>query len=39
MFQLKVEGQEPGTVAVVQQVGYKLNSRVLRPSMVGVVEK
>lgn len=31
--------KEPGTVAVVSKVGYKLKDRTIRPAMVGVVER
>jgi len=37
MFQLPVEGKTPGTVAVVQKVGYKLHGRAIRAAQVGVV--
>lgn len=33
------EGKEPGTVAVVDKVGYKLHGRILRPAKVGVVKE
>ncbi|KAG7699260.1 hypothetical protein KL948_000884 [Ogataea haglerorum] len=36
-FQAPVEGKEPGTVFHVQQPGFELNGRVLRPAKVGVV--
>ncbi|XP_074397808.1 grpE protein homolog 1, mitochondrial [Zonotrichia albicollis] len=32
------EGREPGTVALVSKVGYKLHSRTLRPALVAVVK-
>lgn len=31
--------KEPGTVAVVSKIGYKLQNRTIRPAMVGVVER
>lgn len=37
-FQMANPGKEPGTVFHVQQVGYTLNERVLRPAKVGVVK-
>ncbi|KAH6944923.1 hypothetical protein HPB50_006239 [Hyalomma asiaticum] len=33
------ETKEPGTVAVVSKIGYKLKDRTIRPAMVGVVER
>lgn len=38
VFELVQQDKEPGTVFHVQQVGYTLNSRVLRPAKVGVVK-
>ncbi|KAG7886786.1 hypothetical protein KL938_000439 [Ogataea parapolymorpha] len=38
-FQAPVEGKEPGTVFHVQQPGFELNGRVLRPAKVGVVRE
>ncbi|XP_013872695.1 grpE protein homolog 1, mitochondrial [Austrofundulus limnaeus] len=38
LFQVPVEGKEPGTVAVVTKVGYKLHGRTLRPALVGVAK-
>ncbi|XP_030636477.1 grpE protein homolog 1, mitochondrial [Chanos chanos] len=38
LFHAPVEGKEPGTVAVVTKVGYKLHGRTLRPALVGVVK-
>lgn len=38
LFHAPVEGQEPGTVAMVTKVGYKLHGRTLRPALVGVVK-
>ncbi|KAK1175507.1 hypothetical protein AOXY_G170 [Acipenser oxyrinchus oxyrinchus] len=38
LFHSPVEGKEPGTVALVTKVGYKLHGRTLRPALVGVVK-
>ncbi|KAM4854925.1 grpE protein homolog 1, mitochondrial [Thomomys bottae] len=38
LFHTPVEGKEPGTVALVSKVGYKLHGRTLRPALVGVVK-
>ncbi|XP_063042614.1 grpE protein homolog 1, mitochondrial [Engraulis encrasicolus] len=38
LFQAPVPGKEPGTVAAVTKVGYKLHGRTLRPALVGVVK-
>ncbi|XP_069832508.1 grpE protein homolog 1, mitochondrial isoform X2 [Dendropsophus ebraccatus] len=38
LFHTPVEGKEPGTVALVTKVGYKLRERTLRPALVGVVK-
>ncbi|KAG7818551.1 hypothetical protein KL942_002626 [Ogataea angusta] len=38
-FQAPAEGKEPGTVFHVQQPGFELNGRVLRPAKVGVVRE
>ncbi|XP_075943247.1 grpE protein homolog 1, mitochondrial isoform X1 [Anarhichas minor] len=38
LFHAPVEGKEPGTVAMVTKVGYKLHSRTLRPALVGVAK-
>ncbi|KAL4660937.1 hypothetical protein GN956_G1591 [Arapaima gigas] len=38
LFHTPVEGKEPGTVAMVTKVGYKLHGRTLRPALVGVVK-
>ncbi|XP_073430635.1 grpE protein homolog 1, mitochondrial isoform X1 [Dendrobates tinctorius] len=38
LFHSPVEGKEPGTVALVTKVGYKLHERTLRPALVGVVK-
>lgn len=38
LFHTPVEGKEPGTVALVTKVGYKLHERTLRPALVGVVK-
>lgn len=38
LFHAPVEGKEPGTVAIVTKVGYKLHGRTLRPALVGVAK-
>ena len=38
VFQQPLADKEPGTVFVVTKPGYTLNSRVLRPALVGVVK-
>lgn len=38
LFHAPAEGREPGTVALVSKVGYKLHGRTLRPALVGVVK-
>ncbi|XP_066576170.1 grpE protein homolog 1, mitochondrial [Amia ocellicauda] len=38
LFHAPVEGKEPGTVAMVTKVGYKLYGRTLRPALVGVAK-
>lgn len=38
LFEAVEEGKEPGTVAVVTKIGYKLHDRTVRPAMVGVVK-
>ncbi|KAI1888255.1 hypothetical protein AGOR_G00183140 [Albula goreensis] len=38
LFHTPVEGKEPGTVAMVTKVGYKLHGRTLRPALVGVAK-
>ncbi|XP_071949018.1 grpE protein homolog 1, mitochondrial-like [Antedon mediterranea] len=38
LFESVVEGKEPGTVAVVTKVGYKLHNRTIRPALVGVAK-
>jgi molecular chaperone GrpE len=38
LFEAVEEGKEPGTVAVVTKIGYKLHDRTIRPAMVGVVK-
>ncbi|XP_020785261.1 grpE protein homolog 1, mitochondrial [Boleophthalmus pectinirostris] len=38
LFHAPVDGKEPGTVAVVTKVGYKLHGRTLRPALVGVAK-
>lgn len=37
-FEIPQPDKEPGTIFHVQQVGYTLNSRVLRPAKVGLVK-
>lgn len=37
-FEIPQPDKEPGTVFHVQQAGYSLNSRVLRPAKVGIVK-
>nr|XP_020646230.1 grpE protein homolog 1, mitochondrial [Pogona vitticeps] len=39
LFHVPAEGKEPGTVALVTKVGYKLHGRTLRPALVGVVKE
>nr|XP_033805804.1 grpE protein homolog 1, mitochondrial [Geotrypetes seraphini] len=39
LFHTPVEGKEPGTIALVTKVGYKLHERTLRPAVVGVVKE
>ncbi|XP_044532743.1 grpE protein homolog 1, mitochondrial-like [Gracilinanus agilis] len=39
LFHTPVEGKEPGTVALVNKVGYKLHGRTLRPALVDVVKE
>ncbi|ELU08444.1 hypothetical protein CAPTEDRAFT_165833, partial [Capitella teleta] len=36
LFEQPVPDKEPGTVAVVTKVGYKLHNRTIRPALVGV---
>ena len=36
MFEVEDETMEPGTVSTVNQIGYKLHDRTIRPAMVGV---
>ncbi|XP_076829171.1 grpE protein homolog 1, mitochondrial [Brachyhypopomus gauderio] len=38
LFHAPVEGKDPGTVALVTKVGYKLHGRTLRPALVGVAK-
>ncbi|XP_063756560.1 grpE protein homolog 1, mitochondrial [Eleginops maclovinus] len=38
LFHAPMEGKEPGTVAIVTKVGYKLHGRTLRPALVGVAK-
>ncbi|KAM7168121.1 grpE protein homolog 1, mitochondrial [Macrochelys suwanniensis] len=39
LFHAPVEGKEPGSIALVSKVGYKLHGRTLRPALVGVVKE
>ncbi|EMP38887.1 GrpE protein like protein 1, partial [Chelonia mydas] len=39
LFHAPMEGKEPGSVALVSKVGYKLHGRTLRPALVGVVKE
>lgn len=38
MFETEDPQKEPGTVAVVTKIGYKLQNRTIRPAMVGVIK-
>lgn len=38
VFEVEENTKEPGTIVFVQQIGYSLNSRILRPSKVGIVK-
>lgn len=38
LFEAEDGSKEPGTVAAVTQIGYKLHERVIRPAKVGVVK-
>uniref|UniRef100_A0A4W3HYG7 GrpE protein homolog n=1 Tax=Callorhinchus milii TaxID=7868 RepID=A0A4W3HYG7_CALMI len=38
LFSSPMEGKEPGSVAIVTKIGYKLHGRTLRPALVGVVQ-
>lgn len=38
LFQVPMEGKDPGTVGVVTKIGYKLHNRIVRPAIVGVVK-
>lgn len=38
LFETPMDGKEPGTVAIVTKIGYKLHDRTIRPAMVGVVK-
>ena len=38
MFEAEFAGKEPGTVADVIKIGYRLHERTIRPAMVGVVK-
>ncbi|XP_036608356.1 grpE protein homolog 1, mitochondrial-like [Trichosurus vulpecula] len=39
LFHTPIEGKEPGTIALVTKVGYKLHGRTLRPALAGVVKE
>ncbi|XP_043918745.1 grpE protein homolog 1, mitochondrial isoform X1 [Protopterus annectens] len=39
LFHTPMEGKEPGTVALVTKIGYKLHGRTLRPALVGVTKE
>ena len=39
LFEAPVEGLDPGTIAHIQRLGYKLKERTLRPVQVGVSSK
>ncbi|XP_062986231.1 grpE protein homolog 1, mitochondrial [Elgaria multicarinata webbii] len=39
LFHVPMEGKEPGIVALVSKVGYKLHGRTLRPALVGVAKE
>ncbi|XP_029447486.1 grpE protein homolog 1, mitochondrial [Rhinatrema bivittatum] len=39
LFHAPADGKEPGTIALVSKVGYKLHERTLRPALVGVVKQ
>ncbi|XP_041476789.1 grpE protein homolog 1, mitochondrial-like [Lytechinus variegatus] len=38
LFEIPIPGKEPGTVAVVEKIGYRLHERTLRPALVGVTK-
>lgn len=38
MFEAEMSDREPGTVAEVIKIGYRLHERTIRPAMVGVVK-
>lgn len=38
LFETTQSDKEPGSVAVVTKIGYKLHDRTIRPAMVGVVK-
>ncbi|XP_067412534.1 grpE protein homolog 1, mitochondrial [Emydura macquarii macquarii] len=38
LYHAPMEGKEPGSIALVSKVGYKLHGRTLRPALVGVVK-
>merc|ERR1712189_119682 len=39
LFMQSSPGKEPGTVSIVNKIGYKLNGRPLRAALVGVVKE
>nr|CAB3250939.1 grpE protein homolog 1, mitochondrial-like [Phallusia mammillata] len=39
LFETPIEGIEPGSIAHIQRVGYKLKGRTIRPAQVGVTPK
>lgn len=39
MFEVPDTSKEPGTVAQVAKVGWKLHERIIRPAIVGVVKR
>ena len=39
LFEVPDPAQEPGTIAHVQNYGYSLHDRVIRPADVGIVAK
>ena len=39
LFEVPTSQQEPGTIAHIQQVGFSLKGRTLRPTRVGVAKK
>ena len=38
LFMVPFPDKEPGTVAIVEKIGYRLHGRPLRPALVGVVQ-